>query len=86
MMTKAKAASILRFANGVPAGQQSRRGAAMVEFALFFMIFTRIFPIISIWEIREGRTTGLDELDERVRSYLPDQPDPAGAHAEGTAG
>ena len=39
MITKAKAASILRLANGVPAGKQNRRGATMVEFALFFTIF-----------------------------------------------
>lgn len=44
-------------------------------FILFFMVFTRIFPIISIWEVREGRTTGLEELNERVRGYLPDTPD-----------
>lgn len=58
-------------------------------FALFFMVFTQIFPIISIWEIREGRTTGLAELNERVRGYLPDGPDASdasGAHVESPSG
>jgi hypothetical protein len=35
------------------------------------MIFTKVFPIVSIWEIREGRTAAVQEVVERVRSYLP---------------
>jgi Ni/Fe-hydrogenase subunit HybB-like protein len=42
-------------------------------FALFYLLFTKVFPIISIWEIREGRTEGLHEVEERVKSYLPDE-------------
>ena len=42
-------------------------------FGLFYLLFTKIFPIISIWEIREGREVGLHELEARVRSYLPEE-------------
>lgn len=41
-------------------------------FCLLFLIFSKIFPIISIWEIKEGRSAGLDEAKDRLDSYLPD--------------
>jgi Ni/Fe-hydrogenase subunit HybB-like protein len=41
-------------------------------FALFYLLFTKLFPVISIWEIREGREAGLKEVEERLRTYLPD--------------
>jgi Ni/Fe-hydrogenase subunit HybB-like protein len=40
-------------------------------FALFYLLFTKFFPIISIWEIREGREVGLKEVEERLMTYLP---------------
>ncbi|MBI2228016.1 MAG: hypothetical protein HYU46_02815, partial [Deltaproteobacteria bacterium] len=42
-------------------------------FALFYLLFTKLFPIISIWEIQEGRETGLKEVEERLLTYLPDE-------------
>ncbi len=51
-------------------------------FILLYLIFTKFFPIISIWEVEEGRTIGVRETTERVRSYLPEQA-PAGAPALG---
>jgi molybdopterin-containing oxidoreductase family membrane subunit len=45
-------------------------GAASM-FALLYMGFTKVFPIVSIWEIREGRDAAVREVVERVRSYLP---------------
>jgi Ni/Fe-hydrogenase subunit HybB-like protein len=51
---------------------------SLALFALFYLLFTKVFPIISIWEIREGRKEGLKEVEERVKSYLPDE-------VEGTA-
>jgi molybdopterin-containing oxidoreductase family membrane subunit len=51
---------------------------SLALFALFYLLFTKVFPIISIWEIREGREEGIKEVEERVRSYLPDE-------VEGTA-
>jgi hypothetical protein len=35
------------------------------------MLFTKFFPIVSVWEIQEGRETALPEVIERVRSYMP---------------
>jgi Ni/Fe-hydrogenase subunit HybB-like protein len=46
---------------------------SLALFALFYLLFTKVFPIISIWEIREGRKEGLKEVEERVKSYLPDE-------------
>lgn len=40
-------------------------------FILGYMVFSKVFPIISIWEIEEGRTEGIKEVEERVHSYLP---------------
>jgi hypothetical protein len=47
------------------------------------MIFTKLFPIVSIWEIREGRERGVAEVEERVRSYLPGLQGPPGDSGEG---
>ncbi len=41
-------------------------------FALFYLLFSKLFPVISIWEIREGREVGLKEVEERLLTYLPD--------------
>ncbi len=53
-------------------------------FILLYVLFTRFFPIVSIWEIQEGRSHGVDELVERVEGYLPDAP--AATEASGTNG
>jgi molybdopterin-containing oxidoreductase family membrane subunit len=45
-------------------------------FILFYVIFVKLFPIISIWEVREGRDVGLKEVEERLLTYLPDAPEP----------
>ncbi len=52
-------------------------------FILFYVLFVKLFPIISIWEIREGRDVGLREVEERLATYLPDVPEPVHAHDEG---
>ncbi len=41
-------------------------------FVLVYMVATKFFPIISIWEIQEGREKSVEEVSERVGSYLPD--------------
>jgi Ni/Fe-hydrogenase subunit HybB-like protein len=41
-------------------------------FILLYMLFTKFFPIISVWEVREGQGLALREVEDRVRSYLPD--------------
>ncbi len=48
---------------------------AVSFFMLLYMVFTKFFPIISIWEVREGRE-GLVEAQERMVSYLPDPVEP----------
>lgn len=46
-------------------------GATSV-FVLGFMLFAKFFPIISIWEMREGRALSVKEVSARVESYLPE--------------
>jgi molybdopterin-containing oxidoreductase family membrane subunit len=40
-------------------------------FILLYMVFTKLFPIVSIWEVREGREKSIAEVQERIRTYLP---------------
>ena len=40
-------------------------------FILLYAVFTKLFPIVSIWEIREGREQSVAEVTERVESYMP---------------
>jgi len=44
-------------------------------FILLYIIFIKFFPIISIWEIKEGERIGLQETTDRLKSYLPDTAD-----------
>ncbi len=41
-------------------------------FILLYVLFTKFFPIVSVWEIQEGREKSLEEVRERVATYLPD--------------
>ncbi len=41
-------------------------------FTLLYLLFTKIFPIVSIWEIQEGRRDSLAQVEARVRTYLPE--------------
>jgi Ni/Fe-hydrogenase subunit HybB-like protein len=41
-------------------------------FILLYVLFTKIFPIVSVWEIQEGREKSIAEVQERVMTYLPD--------------
>ncbi len=43
-------------------------------FILAYMLFAKLFPIISIWEIQEGREESVHAVAERLKSYLPDPP------------
>jgi molybdopterin-containing oxidoreductase family membrane subunit len=40
-------------------------------FILCYLLFTKFFPIVSIWEIQEGREKSLADVTARVRTYLP---------------
>ena len=43
----------------------------IAAFALLYVLFTRLFPIVSIWEVREGKDHAISEVSERVSSYFP---------------
>ena len=49
----------------------SLTAAFFATFILLYMIFTKLFPIVSIWEVREGRERSVQETVERIREYLP---------------
>jgi molybdopterin-containing oxidoreductase family membrane subunit len=57
--------------------------ASFALFALFYLLFTKVFPIISIWEIQEGREVGLKEVEERLLTYLPETAEPETVPAKG---
>jgi Ni/Fe-hydrogenase subunit HybB-like protein len=40
-------------------------------FAMVYMVFTKFFPIVSLWEVQEGREKAQGEVTERLRTYLP---------------
>jgi molybdopterin-containing oxidoreductase family membrane subunit len=40
-------------------------------FILLYVLFTKVFPIVSVWEIQEGREKSLEEVRERLLTYLP---------------
>ena len=44
---------------------------AFAGFGLLYMLFTKLFPIVSIWEVQEGRETAVKEAEERIKDYLP---------------
>ena len=44
--------------------------ASFSGFALLYVVFAKLFPIISIWEIEEGREHAVNEASERVRRSL----------------
>lgn len=56
----------------------------VATFILGFALFARFFPLISIWEIGEGRHVAVPETVARIESYLPDAaPARRGAESEG---
>ncbi len=42
-------------------------------FILGYLLFAKFFPVISVWEVREGRESSIKEVAHRLRSYLPDE-------------
>jgi len=45
---------------------------AVALFILGFVLFSRFFPLISVWEIKEGRDHSIRQVSERLKTYLPD--------------
>lgn len=46
--------------------------ACFSGFILLYIVFTKLFPIVSIWEIKEGEKVAVEEIVVRVKSYLPE--------------
>jgi len=40
-------------------------------FALLYVLFTKLFPVVAVWEMHEARHQSVPETVERVRSYMP---------------
>jgi molybdopterin-containing oxidoreductase family membrane subunit len=51
--------------------------ACFAAFILMYILFTKLFPIVSIWEVQEGREKSITEVTERIKSYLPEPHTPA---------
>jgi molybdopterin-containing oxidoreductase family membrane subunit len=49
----------------------SLTAGCFAAFILLYALFSKVFPIISVWEIREGRHQGIEEAMERIKGYLP---------------
>lgn len=47
--------------------------ACFATFILLYILFTKFFPIISFWEIKEGKKIGVKKTEERIRSYFPEK-------------
>ncbi len=55
----------------------------IATFILGFVLFARFFPLISVWEIREGRELSVSETTERIESYLPEPAAAGSGHDRG---
>jgi Ni/Fe-hydrogenase subunit HybB-like protein len=53
----------------------SMLAGCVAMFILLYVLFTKVFPIVSIWEVRQGMEEGPVETNERILSYLPVDPD-----------
>jgi molybdopterin-containing oxidoreductase family membrane subunit len=56
--------------------EMSIMSATFSGFILLYMIATKFIPVVSIWEIKEGREESVRQVSERVAGYLPDMPAP----------
>ncbi|MBI4564696.1 MAG: polysulfide reductase NrfD [Planctomycetes bacterium] len=44
----------------------------LAAFALLYLLFTKVFPIVSIWEVQEGIDEAIPKVRERFKHYMPD--------------
>jgi len=51
---------------------------ALAAFCLGFMVFAKLFPLISVWEVEEGRKVAVEDTTKRISGYLPDPAGPIG--------
>jgi Ni/Fe-hydrogenase subunit HybB-like protein len=45
--------------------------ACFAFFILLYVLFTKFFPVVAVWEMHEARQRSIPEAVERVRSYMP---------------
>lgn len=45
---------------------------SVAGFILLYFLFAKLFPLISVWEIKEGREEAIHDVVKRVESYMPD--------------
>jgi Ni/Fe-hydrogenase subunit HybB-like protein len=45
--------------------------ACFAFFILLYVLFTKLFPVVAVWEMHEARHQSVPEAVERVRSYMP---------------
>jgi Ni/Fe-hydrogenase subunit HybB-like protein len=43
----------------------------IATFVMLYALFTRMFPIVSVWEVREGEEHAVSEVSQRIRTYFP---------------
>jgi molybdopterin-containing oxidoreductase family membrane subunit len=49
---------------------------------LLYMVFAKVFPIISVWEVREGRERGAAQATARIAAYQPVGPRTSPVHTQ----
>ncbi len=54
--------------------EMSIMSATFSGFILLYMFATKFIPVVSIWEIKEGREESVRQVSDRVAGYLPDIP------------
>jgi len=45
-------------------------------FIFLYLMFTKFFPIVSVWEMKEGREKSMEEIQDRLKTYLPNEKTP----------
>jgi len=45
--------------------------ALLAGFCLFYVLFARFFPILTVWEVREGREHGVQHFISEMESFYP---------------
>ncbi|MBI2922877.1 MAG: polysulfide reductase NrfD [Planctomycetes bacterium] len=43
----------------------------LAAFALGYILFAKVFPIVSLWEIEEGKETAIPEVTGKFQEYMP---------------
>jgi hypothetical protein len=38
---------------------------------MLYVLFTKLFPVVAVWEMHEARHQSVPQAVERVRSYMP---------------